>query len=160
MNKISKEFLKIAKSLYLMQCNNMHIADLDIQLNIQNNKQLEDVISNLDGEQILTLLMLGKIKDLDNLMQPLKKINELNELYDKFMKFFKQVYDSFPKQALDKAKDMNEADLKKQIKEDKTLQNVSEQFNKSLDVIKNDVKNITINNSWENIFEGWNGIKS
>ena len=55
---------------------------------------------------------------------------------------------------------MNEADLKKQIKEDKTLQNISEQFNKSLDVIKNDVKNITINNSWENIFEGWNGIKS
>jgi hypothetical protein len=33
--------------------------------------------------------MLGKVNDLDNIMQPLKKTKELNEVYDKFMKFFK-----------------------------------------------------------------------
>ena len=132
-------------------------------MNEENKEKCQEVVQLLNGQQTLALLMLGKVNDLDHLMQPLKKTKQLNTVYDKFMKFFKDVYNSFPKSVLNKAKDMKQNELIEQIKSDKTLQDVVKQFDRAMDILKQDLKTVKTSagfatDSWEDAFNGWKGI--
>ena len=177
MDKYASEIIAIAKQLEEIE--NMDTAQTKTAsvkvagwftklfskgMNEQSKEKCEQVVELLDGTETLCLLMLGKVNDLDSIMQPLKKTKELNEVYDKFMKFFKQVYNSFPKSVINKAKDMNDNDLIAQIKQDKTLQGVAKQFDQAMEVLKKDLKTVKTQtgfatDSWEDAFQGWGGIK-
>lgn len=168
---IANELQKIQGSHIIVSSNQIRTAGFFTKMfakgmTEQSKKQVEQVVQLLTQDNCaptVAMLMKGKVKDLQSLMQPLKKTKQTNEYFDMFMSWFKDCWDKIPKSVKTKSEKIDDNQLQKQLNEDTFLKTIRDQFAQEINKLAQAVKNAQVaagqaTDSWQDAWKGWGGF--
>ena len=179
MDKYASEILLIAKELQEIEKNEKQVqASVKTAgwftkmfakgMTEESKKKVEKAVETLtqnDCEDAMLCILKKDLNSIKVALKALQKTKETNEWYDIFVNWFDDCMEKLPKSVINKAKQMDNKQIKDDLKNDEYLKKIKDQYAEQINKILQAVKNAEVvagqaTDSWEDAFTGWGGFKA